>query len=72
MKKWTILVISKYDKNGNEIFKISYPEMPYNDYFEEVPNSIDVSSNGSILISSSNAIFTVDANGTNIQKFPHI
>ena len=66
------LVISKYDKNGNEIFRIGYPEMPYNGYFEEIPNSIDVTSNGSILISSSNAIFTVDANGSNIHKLSTI
>ncbi len=62
------IVIAKYDKFGNEIFSIAYPETPHNaDVFK--PNSIDIATDGTILVSSVNSILKSNIDGLEIQEY---
>ncbi len=63
------IIIAKYDKNGNEIFTIGYPEIPHLEHFEFEPQSIDVASDGTILVSSAKSVIKSDVNGTKIQEY---
>ncbi len=62
------LILSKYDKKGNEIFSIGYPEVPHN-YFEFKPQNMDVAGDGTVLISFGKLVFKSDINGTKIQEY---
>ncbi len=63
------IVIAKYDKEGNEIFSIGYPEIPHDEHFEFEPQSIDIASDGTILVSSNKSVIKSDVNGTKIQEY---
>ena len=62
------IVISKYDKYGNEIFSIAYPDIPHYGYIFK-PKSIDIATDGTILISSTNSILKSNINGSEIQEY---
>gem|GEM_PF-1335462 len=60
------IVISKFDKNGKELFQSSYPELPHH-YWSE-PNNLDINGNGSIVASSKNSIIRADLVGKVISE----
>ena len=68
---WVLLadILSKYDKSGNEIFSIGYPDSPHDYYFEFEPKNIDLVTDGTILISSNNSIVKSNINGTEIKEY---
>jgi hypothetical protein len=57
------VVLTKFDKDGKEIFQTSYPDVPHNYHYEFVPNSIDINDNGEIIVSSKNSIIRADSLG---------
>lgn len=60
---------SKYDKDGNEIFKIEYPEIPHFEYYYRFsPKNIEFVSDSTILISSSQSIIKSDINGSTFKE----
>lgn len=63
------IVLSKYDKNGNEIFSIGYPDSPHDYYFEFEPKNIDLVTDGTILVSSTNSIVKSNISGTEIKEY---
>ncbi|MGE0018285.1 MAG: T9SS type A sorting domain-containing protein [Draconibacterium sp.] len=62
------VIISKYNPNGEEIFSIGYPDVPHQSYYEFVPKSIDVSSDGKIIVSSEKSVVMADTSGTSIHE----
>lgn len=63
------IVVSKYDKDGTEIFSIGYPDAPHASYFEFEPKNIDLISDGTILVSSKNSIVKSNIRGTEIKEY---
>ena len=64
------IIVSKYDKNGNEIFSIGYPEVPHEySSLNYEPKNIDIASDGTILVSSTNSIFKSNIYGTKIHEY---
>lgn len=63
------IIVSKYNKYGNEIFSIGYPEIPHDYYFEFTPKNIDLVKNGTILISSDKSIIKSTINGGEIKGY---
>ncbi|MCG8697646.1 MAG: hypothetical protein MI922_06290, partial [Bacteroidales bacterium] len=63
------IVVSKYDKNGTEIFSIGYPDSPQDLYFEFEPKNIDLIPGGTILVSSKNSIIKSNIEGTEIKEY---
>lgn len=63
------IVLSKYNKNGEEIFTIGYPEVPHDLNLEFRPKSIDMAPDGTILVSSKNSIAKSNVNGKAIQVY---
>lgn len=62
------IIISKYDENGNQIFSVGYPDVPHQGYYEFIPKSIDVSSDGKIIVSSEKSVVLTDTSGTSIHE----
>ena len=62
------VVLSKYDKDGNEIFSLGYPDIPHN-YFEFELQSIDIASDGTVLVSSNKSVIKSDINGEKIEEY---
>lgn len=62
------VVISKYNKYGDEIFSISYPEIPHSGFYF-YPKSIDIAPDGTILISSANSIIKSNTEGEYILEY---
>lgn len=67
---YTQLIISKYDAEGKEIFSIGYPDVPHQGNYEFIPKSIDVSSDGKIIVSSEKSVVMTDTGGTSIHEIP--
>lgn len=64
------LVIAKYNKLGEEIFKIKYPkEEFYNYYFEFEPKNFELVKDGTILVSSQKSIVKSNINGAEIKVY---
>ena len=63
------IVLSKFDRNGNEIFSIGYPNSPHDYYFEFEPKNIDLVTDGTILVSSTNSIVKSNISGTEIKEY---
>ena len=63
------IIISKYDKNSNEVFSIGYPDSPHDFYFEFEPKNIDIAADGTILVSSNNSIVKSNINGARIREY---
>lgn len=63
------IIVSKYDKNGTEIFSIGYPDVPHEFYFEFEPKNIDLISDGTILVSSNNSIIKSNIEGSVIKEY---
>lgn len=63
------LIISKFDKYGDEIFSIGHPDLPNDHPFEFKPKNIELASDGTILVSSELSIVTLNANGQDIQEY---
>lgn len=61
------IVIAKYNKLGEEIFKIKYPKEEFNNYyFEFEPKNFDLVKDGTILVSSQKSIVKSNINGAEI------
>jgi hypothetical protein len=63
------IVISKFNKQGNKIFSIGYPERPPYVYFYFIPVNMDISKDGTILVSSKKSVVKSDIQGTKIQEY---
>lgn len=62
--------ISKYNARGEEVFSIGYPETPHNDYtYIFDPQNMDVGSDGTILVSSTQSVIKTNTTGTELQEF---
>jgi hypothetical protein len=57
------VVISKYNKNGYEIFSKGYPDIPHQSWSSFVPVSMDVNNEGSFIISSKKSVIKADSKG---------
>lgn len=64
------IIISKYDKNGNQLFSIGYPDSPHDFYFEFELQNIDLTSDGTILVSSDKSIVKWNDGKTAIKEYP--
>lgn len=66
---WEQIRISKYDGNGNEIFSYGYPEVPHAFFFYFEPKSIDLATDGTIVVSSSNSVMKKYVNDTILLEY---
>lgn len=57
------VIISKYNKNGYEIFSKGYPEVPHRSWSGFVPVGMDINKNGSFVISSKKSVIKADPEG---------
>ena len=63
------IVISKYDNHGNKIFSNGYPESPHPYSWRFNPKSIDITDDGTILVSSDKTVVKSNVNGTKITEY---
>lgn len=63
------IVISKYDNHGNKIFSNGYPELPTPRYFGFKSKSIDITGDGTILVSSDKSVVKSNVNGAKITEY---
>lgn len=61
--------ISKYNKNGDEIFSIGYPDKPHDLYFPFEPKNIEIAADGTILVSSDTSIVKSNISGAEIREY---
>jgi len=64
------LVLSKYNKEGTEIFRLNYSEKTSNySYFGFYPTGINITDDGKILVCSKTSVVKSDINGSGIKKY---
>jgi hypothetical protein len=61
--------ISKYDSQGNKIFSNGYPKLPHDYNFWFNPKSIDLTSDGTILVSSDKSVVKSNISGSKITEY---
>lgn len=57
------IVVSKFDNMGNELFQTFYPDVPHEDYFSFIPNSLEINLNDEILVNSETSVIKITASG---------
>ena len=62
------VVISGYDKQGNQHFTTGYPPIPHDYYFRFTPVSIDVAEDQTILVASDRSVIKSDFYGFDITE----